>query len=178
MAGNVRPVVDERDGLLAFLAHQRDALRFAVQGLTEEQASSTPSASALSLAGLIKHAARTERGWILDVMLQTDYPGRAERNWETEFRLVEGETLAGMLDEYAEVARETEAIVAEIADLGRPVPVPKGVPWFPSDVENWSVRWVLLHLIQETARHAGHADIIRESIDGKSAFLIQAGYEA
>lgn len=45
-------------------------------------------------------------------------------------------------------------------------PVPRGVPWFPADVEKWSVRWVLLHLIEETARHGGHADIIRESLDG------------
>ena len=177
MAGNVRPIADERDGLLAFLAQQRDALRLAVQGLTEEQANATPTAGALSLAGLIKHAARTEWGWIADIMLQGAYPGPGMRDWETEFRLVEGETLAGMLDLYADVARETEARVAEIADLGQAVPVPKGVPWFPSDVENWSVRWVLFHLIEETARHAGHADIIRESIDGKSAYLIQAGFQ-
>ena len=175
MAGNVRPVVDERDGLLAFLAQQRDALRFAVQGLTEEQARSTPSASALNLAGLIKHAANTERGWIVEVMLQREAPELAGRDWGSDFRLVEGETLAGVLDRYAEVARETEAHVKEIADLGQPVPVPKGVPWFPSDVDNWSVRWVLLHWIEETARHAGHADIIREAIDGKSAYLLQAG---
>ena len=177
MSGNVRPVVDERDGLLAFLAHQRDALRFAVQGLTEEQATSTPSASALNLAGLIKHAANTERGWIVETMMQREAPELAGRDWSTDFRLVEGETLAGVLETYAEVARETEAIVAEIADLGQPVPVPKGVPWFPSDVDFWSVRWVLLHLIEETARHAGHADVIRESLDGKSVYLLQAGID-
>ena len=91
----------------------------------------------------------------------------ANRDWATDFRLVEGETLAG----------ETEALVREIDDLGRPVPVPQGVPWFPSDVDNWSVRWVLLHLIEETARHAGHADMLREAIDGKSAYLIQAGVD-
>ena len=177
MAGTVRPVVDERDGLLAFLAQQRDALRVAVQGLTEEQATSTPSASSLNLAGLIKHVARTERSWIMEIMLRREATDLAGRDWATEFKLVEGETLAWALDYYAEVARETEALVREIDDLGRPVPVPKGVPWFPSDVDNWSVRWVLLHLIEETARHAGHADIIREAIDGKSAYLIQAGFQ-
>jgi hypothetical protein len=51
------------------------------------------------------------------------------------------------------------------------------VPWFPDDVENWSVRWVLLHVIEETARHAGHADIVRESIDGSNAFALLADYE-
>lgn len=76
------------------------------------------------------------------------------------------ETLTDVLVRYDEVARETEAVIAGIDDLGQDVPVPKGVPWFPADLDAWSVRWVLLHLIEETARHAGHADIIRESIDG------------
>jgi uncharacterized damage-inducible protein DinB len=174
MAGNVRPVTDERDGLLAFLAQQRDALRFALQDLSEEQASSRPTASSLSLAGLIKHAAFCERGWITGIMAQRD-PG--PRDWNTEFQLQDGETLAGMLALYDEVAQETESIVAE-TDLDKPVPVPKGVPWFPQDVDAWSVRWVLLHLIEETARHAGHADMLREAIDGKSAYLIQAGFQS
>jgi hypothetical protein len=55
--------------------------------------------------------------------------------------------------------------------------VPKGVPWFPSDVEAWSVRWVLLHLIEEVGRHAGHADIIRESVDGATAMPLMAAAE-
>lgn len=67
--------------------------------------------------------------------------------------------------------------VAGIPDLDRPVPVPKGVPWFPDDVEAWSVRWVLLHLIEEIARHAGHADIIRESIDGATMYALMAAAE-
>ena len=75
------------------------------------------------------------------------------------------------LETYAAVARETESIVAQ-TDLDQPVPIPKGVPWFPQDVEAWSVRWVLLHLIEETARHAGHADLIREAIDGASVYML------
>ena len=57
------------------------------------------------------------------------------------------------------------------------VPVPQGVPWYPDDVDAWSVRWVLLHLIVETARHAGHADIVREAIDGATAFPLMAAAE-
>ena len=53
----------------------------------------------------------------------------------------------------------------------------KGVPWFPDDVDAWSVRWVLLHLIEEIARHAGHADIVRESIDGATMFPLMAAAE-
>jgi hypothetical protein len=51
------------------------------------------------------------------------------------------------------------------------------VPWFPDDVEAWSVRWVLLHIVEETARHAGHADIVRESIDGATMYELMAAAE-
>ena len=176
MPGTVRPVADERDGLLAFLAQQRDALRLAVHGLTNAQARATPSASAISLGGLIKHATFVEHGWIVGTMMQrpprTDYG-----DWAANWRLAADETLASALQRYAEVARETEQIVAELDDLGMPVPVPRDAPWFPKDVEHWSARWVLLHLIEETARHAGHADIIRESLDGKTFYELMAAAE-
>ena len=177
MPGSVRPVVDERDGLLAYLAQQRDALRFAVHGLTDEQAASRPTVSALSLAGLIKHVARTERYWMVEIVAQRHVPELHEQDYEAGFRLEAGETVADVLALQAAVARETEVIVAEIADLGQPVPVPRDVPWFPKDVEAWSVRWVLLHLIEETARHAGHADIIRESLDGRTMYQLMAAAE-
>ena len=178
MPGNVRPVADERDGLLAFLAQQREVLRIATYGLTEEQARATPTASALSVGGLIKHVATTERGWI-DLALQRDRDATEEGAdaYVANFRLGPDETLADVLALYEEVAKETEEAIAGIADLGQPVPIPKGVPWFPDDVEAWSVRWVLLHLIEETARHAGHADILRESIDGATAFPLMAAVE-
>ena len=64
-----------------------------------------------------------------------------------------------------------------LGDLDHLVPVPKGVPWFPQDLDHWTLRWVLLHLIEEIARHAGHADIVRESIDGATMFALQAGAE-
>jgi uncharacterized damage-inducible protein DinB len=177
MPGTVRPVADERDGLLAYLAQQRDGLRFAVHGLTDEQAAATPSVSALSLGGLIKHVTFVERHWMADIVMQRPPPEAQAQRYESAFRQEAGETLASVLDDYAAAAAETEAIVAAISDLGQPVPVPKGVPWFPQDVEAWSVRWVLLHLIQETARHAGHADIIRESLDGKTMYELMAASE-
>jgi uncharacterized damage-inducible protein DinB len=177
MPGTVRPVADERDGLLAYLAQQRDGLRFAVHGLTDEQAAATPSVSALSLGGLIKHVTFVERHWMVDIVMQRPPPEAQAQRYESAFRQEAGETLASVLDDYAAAAAETEAIVAAISDLGQPVPVPKGVPWFPQDVEAWSVRWVLLHLIQETARHAGHADIIRESLDGKTMYELMAASE-
>jgi uncharacterized damage-inducible protein DinB len=178
MPGQVPPVPDERTGLLAYLAQQRDALRFAAYGLTDEQARATPTASALSVGGLIKHVAATERGWMDDVLQRNrGSDAQAETDYHDNFRLLPGETLAGVLARYDEVTRETEAIIAGIPDLGQPVPVPQGVPWFPDDVEAWSVRWVLLHLIEETARHAGHADIVRESIDGATSYALMAAAE-
>jgi uncharacterized damage-inducible protein DinB len=178
MPGNVRPVVDERDALLSFLAQQRLVLRIAAHGLTDEQARLTPTAGALSVGGLIKHVTQVERAW-LDIVTQRPPADRAETEhaYDDGFRLGPDETLAGALDDYAAAAAETEKTLETIADLGQAVPVPKGVPWFPQDVDAWSVRWVLLHLIQETARHAGHADIVRESIDGACAFPLMAAAE-
>lgn len=179
MSGNVRPVRNERDGLLAFLAQQRYVLRLAAYGLTDEQARLVPSRSALSIGGLLKHVAKTERGW-MDTVLQRKPIGSPEERASTymdDFKFTEQDTLPDVVAEYEQVGRETEEIISGIPDLDQPVPVPKGVPWFPSDVDAWSVRWVLLHLIQETARHAGHADIVREHIDGATAFPLMAAAE-
>jgi uncharacterized damage-inducible protein DinB len=175
MPGQVPPVADERTGLLAYLAQQRYVLRLAAYGLTDEQARETPTRSSLSVGGLIKHVATTERGWI-DMVLQRPGGGSMD-DYVANFRLGPGETLASVFQLYDEVAAETERVIGDIPDLGQAVPIPKGVPWFPSDVDAWSVRWVLLHIIEETARHAGHADIVRESLDGATAFPLMAAAE-
>ncbi|ASR34395.1 hypothetical protein BAY61_04605 [Prauserella marina] len=172
MPGMIGPVADERDGLLGYLAQQRYVLCLAAYGLTDEQARMRPTASALCVGGLIKHVAATELAW-MNVVLgnPVDDTGTAD------FRFGHDETLADVIGEYERVATGTEEIVEGIADLGMAVRVPSEVPWFPDDVAAWSVRWVLLHLIEETARHAGHADILRESIDGATAFPLMAAAE-
>jgi uncharacterized damage-inducible protein DinB len=175
MPGNVAPVADEHGGLLAFLAHQRYVLRLSGYGLIDEQARLAPSASTLSIGGLIKHMTAMERQW-MDIVLSRPIEFAPEK-YQDDFRLGPEETLAEVLDHYAEAAAETEKIIAGITDLGQPVPVPRAAPWAPKDVAAWSVRWVLLHLIEETARHAGHADIVRESIDGAQAFPLMAAAE-
>jgi len=175
MPGQVPPVADEREGLLAYLAQQRAVIRVAAYGLTDEQARAVPTTSALSVGGLIKHVISVESYWI-DLAAQRELPN-SQDEYEANFRLGADETMQSVLDRYDVVAKETESFIAGVADLGRPVPVPQGVPWFPDDVEAWSVRWVLLHLIQETARHAGHADIVREAIDGATAFPLMAAAE-
>lgn len=177
MPGNVFPTLDERSQLLAYLAQQRYVLRLAAFGLTDEQARCTPTKSALSIGGLIKHVAATERGWIDLVLQRRRATEGGEEEYLTNFRLQHDETLASVLARYDEVAKETEQVITAISDLDQAVPVPKGVPWYPSDIDSWTLRWVLLHLIEETARHAGHADIIRESIDGATAMPLIAAAE-
>ncbi|MCW2805585.1 MAG: DinB superfamily protein [Propionibacteriaceae bacterium] len=178
MPGNVPPVADERSALLAFLAHQRAAIRFAAHGLSDEQARMTPTVSKLTIGGLVKHVAHTERVWIDLASGVPAFGTTAEEHWAmydgNEYELTPEESLEGVLTEYARVAARTEELVDAMDDLGAPVPVPKHVPWFPSDVDAWSVRWVLHHVNEETARHAGHADIIRESIDGYDALSLMA----
>ncbi|MEU3254430.1 DinB family protein [Streptomyces sp. NPDC006997] len=165
------PLTTERADLLETLGKHRGFLRFTTRDLTDEQAGKQTTASALCLGGLIKHVASMERGWAdfivngpaalgdFDAMTEADFARRAD-----EFRMLPGDTLAGVLAEYAEVARRTDELVAGLPDLDASHPLPKA-PWFDAETE-WSARRVLLHVIAETAQHAGHADIIRESLDG------------
>ncbi|GAA2744978.1 MULTISPECIES: DinB family protein [Kitasatospora] len=173
MPSLVNAEIDERDALLNFLAAQRGGLRRAVLGLTEEQAASTPTVSSLSLTVLIKHAARCERHWIVENLMQrpVEEPTTAER-WADEYRLVDGDTLAGWLAVYEQVAAETEKIVRALPSLEVDFALP-AAPWFPPNSRR-TARWTLMHLVEETARHAGHADIIRETLDGKVAFQLLA----
>jgi hypothetical protein len=171
-------LTDERELLLAYIAQQRDGIRYAAYGLTDDQARLAPAASALSVGGLVKHVTAMEQSWV-DMIAQRERATSQEDQeaaYADDFRLGPDETLADVLARFDEVAAETEAIVRGV-ELDRPVPVPRGVPWFPDDVEAWSVRWVLLHLIEEIARHAGHADIVRETIDGATMYELMAGAE-
>jgi uncharacterized damage-inducible protein DinB len=158
---HTRPVNGEADGLLAFLAHQREAVRIACFGLTDEQARLTPIPSALSAGGLVKHLAYGERGWAGRLKERTLEGDADQETALTEyfgsFRLEDDESLSDTLADYAAAAVETDRIAASIEDLGRLVPLP-AAPWFPA--EGCTVRWVLLHLIEETARHAGHVDLM------------------
>ncbi|RMI41143.1 DinB family protein [Streptomyces triticirhizae] len=161
----------ERANLLETLAHQRHFLRFTTRGLSDDQARQRTTASELTLGGLVKHVSATERNWAefivegpsalgdFSAMTEEDFAQRAD-----EFRLLPEETLAGVLAEYAEVARRTDELVATLEDLNVSHPLPSA-PWFEED-KRWSARRVLLHIIGETSQHAGHADIIRESLDG------------
>ncbi|MGW6334299.1 DinB family protein [Nocardia rhamnosiphila] len=160
----------ERADLLAELRAARFFLRFTARELTDEQAAARPTPSALCVGGLIKHVTGVERGWadfIVDgISTSKDFDDLTPEDFaarENEFRMLPGETLAGVLAAYDEVARRTDEMVATLPDLEAKWPLPKA-PWFQET--HWSTRRVLLHIIAETTQHAGHADIIREAIDG------------
>jgi uncharacterized damage-inducible protein DinB len=176
MPGLVAPLTDEREVLLAFLAQQRDALRYAAHGLDRAQASARPTVSELTLGGLVKHAALVERAWTT-FLVKGDTAVFVSGDRSDEFRLLEGESLEDVLALADAQARTTAEIVGALDDLGAPLPPTVDlVPWIPGGIV-WTPRWVLLHLIEETARHAGHADIIRESVDGGTCWTLMAAAE-
>ena len=157
----------EHAELLETLETHRNFLRTTVDGLTDEQAAATPTVSQLSLGGLIKHVTITEHAWISFVLggaAAMEGDSYHAGDWTDGFRMVEGETLAGLLAAYAAVAQRTSTVICGITDLDASHPLPVA-PWFEPGASR-SVRRVMLHLIAETAQHAGHADIIRETIDG------------
>jgi len=157
----------ERDDLLESLAAHRGFLRHTVQGITDEQARQRLTVSELTLGGLIKHVAKTEEGWakfIVDgpqtmAMTENSYAEHADG-----FVLREDETLADVLADYEKIAQRTDELVRTV-DLDATQPLPEA-PWFPPNATR-SARRVFVHIVAETAQHAGHADIIRETIDGQ-----------
>ncbi len=178
----------ERADLLAALATARAALTNTVRGLSDEQAGERPTVSALCLGGLIKHVASIEEGWLRFVVdgpsaMRYDLPdgvtwadfaagtAREFPQWmidhQNDFLMLPGETLAGIVERYEQVAAHSEEIIASVPDLSAAHPLPEA-PWHePGAVR--SVRGVLTHVIAETAQHAGHADILRETLDGQKS---------
>lgn len=160
-------VTGERADLLEQLARSRYFLRYTVRGLADEQARQRTTDSELTLGGLIKHVAQVENRWarfILDGPEAMDFATGDPDEWMNGFRMLDGETLVGLLVEYEQIAERTDDLVRELPDLDAKQPLPPR-PWFEQGA-SWSARRVLLHVIAETAQHAGHADIIRESLDG------------
>lgn len=165
----------ERADILAQLAFARHFLRNTAQGLTDEQARTRSTISELTVGGLVKHVTTVEQHWI-DFVVQgpsampdVDMSAITEeqmRAWTDGFRLTEAETLAGALAEYEQVAARTDELVRTV-DLDLSHELPKA-PWFTPG-ERRSARRVFLHLVAETSQHAGHADIIREGLDGQKS---------
>jgi Protein of unknown function (DUF664) len=172
---HVPPVRDETDAIAAFLAQQQDAFRTLLFGLGPKQAAASPSSSSLSLGGLVRHATSVQRNWLAAAVAA---PGRPEAarggvdDYLAGFRFDEDGSLEDLLAAFDEVSAAVLDAVRRL-DLDTAVPVPEA-PWFPKDVESWSVRWVWWHLMEELARHAGHGDIIRETLDGATMYSLVA----
>jgi uncharacterized damage-inducible protein DinB len=177
------PASSERQTLIEFLRFNQNAFFAVAYGLTDEQARSTPSVSSLSIGGLVKHATGVQKGWAERAASAPEFPPKDERpmdeiiaEYADQYVMRDDETLDELLDKLRQQNEETLRVIAE-TDLDAPVPVPHDVPWFPQDIDHWSVRWVAMHLVEELTRHAGHADIIRESIDGATMYELMAANE-
>jgi hypothetical protein len=148
----------ERAALCEFLDLQRDALIDKVHDLSDGDARRTPTVSALSLLGLVKHSAIWERRWFQVVVAGRSFAGEWPEVLTDDgnaFDLDDGDTVASVVAHYRAQIVASQEILATF-DLDAPC------AW-PDLAEN--VRWVAVHMLEETARHAGHADIIRETID-------------
>ena len=164
MQGMPPPAADERQTLIEFLRFNQNAFFAVAYGLTDEQARSRPSVSALSIGGLVKHATGVQHSWMARVEAAPGSPPRDDRpfeeqaaEYEDQYVMRDDETLDELLDKLRAQNEDTLRIFADV-DLDTQVPVPHDVPWFPQDLDYWNVRWVAMHLVEELTRHAGHCE--------------------
>jgi uncharacterized damage-inducible protein DinB len=159
--------LDERGMLSAYLDYHRATLVWKASGLTQAQLATTIASSSLTIAGLVKHMALVEDSWFTDKFAGLGDPEPwdavdwdADPDWE--FRTALDDTPEQLLAQYAESCERSRAVVAAAESLDdRSVAESKREPG-----QHFTLRWILLHMIEETARHNGHADFIREAIDG------------
>ncbi len=158
----------ERTDLQDTLATHRGLLLRTVRELTDGQARLSPTVSQLCLGGIINHLTLMEEGWMRFIEVGPSAIGSADAAaYEAHaagFRMLDGETLASLLARYEGVARRTEEVLYALPSLDASHPLPEA-PWFEAGAR-WTARRVFAHIVAETAQHAGHADIIRETIDG------------
>lgn len=170
-------VTDERDALAAFATQQTIQIATTLQGLDREQLHTTPTASALSLGSLARHVLLVTADYSAGISSAPEFP-----------QPVSGEAGADITDIDLDALRPgdtAESLIAELhaaadglgaairaADPDTPFPAPEA-PWLSGE-EKWTVRWCAMHMTEEVARHAGHSDILRESIDGKIAYELNA----
>ncbi len=171
---NVRgmELTGERADLAEMLDTRRQLLLLTVRGLTDEQAALRTTVSELCLGGIIKHVTAVEQSWCRFILEGPSEREREGGGWDEAaleerkrgFLMLPGETLAGLVESYEETGRQTRELVATLPDLDASQPLPSA-PWFKPGAR-WTARHALMHIMTETAQHAGHADIIRETLDG------------
>ena len=158
----------ERTDLLESLTRHRMFLRQTVRDLDDQQIRQRTTVSGLTLASILKHVTHMEEMWGRFVIEGPDAIGAFDEStyemWAEQWRVPDEVTLKELLSAYNEAAADTDELIRTVPDLSASHPLP-AAPWFQPGAE-WSARRVMLHLIAETSQHAGHADIIRESLDG------------
>jgi Protein of unknown function (DUF664) len=148
---------DEKSGFAIFLDDQRRAILSKLDGLSDDQAMSRSTVSDFCLLTLVKHVAFVERRWFQLEIARRDVPGLWPPPDQRELEIEPSDSVATIRQLYERVIVENQAILAEVDELGS-----------VSESSGLNRRWVLLHLLEELARHAGHADILREAIDGRT----------
>ncbi|MGH8897997.1 MAG: DinB family protein [Egibacteraceae bacterium] len=155
---------DERETLCAFLDFQRQTLLMKVAGLSDNEARQQLLLTPTSLMGLVRHLSEVERWWFRitfagePIRLRYCDDENPERDWYVE----PGDTLADAVTAYEEECEAARAVVAAAPSLDELAQAA-----IRHDEPNYSLRWILVHMIEETARHNGHADILRELTDGE-----------
>jgi uncharacterized damage-inducible protein DinB len=159
------PSAAERDALGQFLDYQRETILLKTEGLTQDQLARKIPTSALTLAGILYHLALNEESW-----LEVRFLGLPERgdwadvNWEAdpdwEFHTATSMSPEELRQRYRDACERSRQAAAQAKSLDQLSANKDSNDW------RFTLRWVLLHMIEETARHAGHADLLREAIDG------------
>ncbi len=161
---------DEATTLRAFLDYHRETFRWKCRGLSQEQLAQSLPPTDMTLGGMMKHLAVVESGWFEETFAglpqmppfdTVDWD--ADRDWE--WHTAKDDTPEELLALFDEAVRRADAVVDEA--LAGPGLDAGSVEKDRKDDTPFSLRWIILHMIEEYARHNGHADLIRESIDGQ-----------
>ncbi|MDH6281256.1 putative damage-inducible protein DinB [Rhodococcus sp. LBL1] len=175
MTENTTAATGERADILALLADQRHNFLITMRSIDDAQARTRTTVSDLTLGGLVKHLLNVERQWVTTI-LERDETATFDMDAAMEqYRMTDEETITQLLADYEAAAQATDALVTSLDDLDLLVPLATA-PWAP-ERQWWTARRVLLHILRETAHHSGHADIIRESLDGANTTM-QMGADA
>jgi uncharacterized damage-inducible protein DinB len=149
---------DEKTSLQVALDRHRDVVLWKIEGLDDEQLRRPMTPSGTSLLGIVKHLAAVDYSWFCSTFgRETEPMPFDEEDPEADLRITPDETTADIVEFYGRARAAANQAIDEI-DLDE-----LGTAWFGDPV---SMRWVLIHMVEETARHAGHMDILRELIDG------------
>ncbi|WP_280364018.1 DUF664 domain-containing protein [Nocardia wallacei] len=154
----------ERETLIEMLANQRELFRITLRDIETDQARQRTTVSELTLGGLLHHLVHVEQHWTTVIVERDENAEIDVSQFDSEYKLAAEETVEGLLKEWDAVAENTADLIRNVDSLDASIPVPTA-PWAPERV--WqTVRFTLLHILREIAQHSGHADIIREALDG------------